>query len=165
MATRYDIDYKRLALMLLPIVLRKPLLAAYTWLGLSPIQSLARAFDNFRTTTDYRLQHNGQVCRLRALLNDIFDPTLRRIEVCDVASVGPLFLYHRSQNHSLTAYYRSMGKSILVGRRGYQGAEGFDFAVVVPLALRADSFYNEARLRALVNTYKLASKRFTISYQ
>ncbi len=165
MTTRYDIDYKKLAVMLLPIVLRKAVITVFVYVLVKPVQMTANAFDKYRTDTDYRLSHNCQVCYLRAMLNDKFDPLQRRIVITDVPAVPSLLLYRRSQNRFQMAPLRSSGTAIKVGRRGYGGIDGYDFSIIVPQELLQDTIYNEDRLRALVDTYKLASKRYTIQYQ
>ena len=57
---------------------------------------------------------------------------------------------------------RGGGKAFIINRRGYGGVSGFDFWVSVPYALMGK--IDETRLAAVVSTYKLASKRWTINY-
>ena len=81
----YDVNFKRLALLLLPTFRRRPLTAAVAYAAVSPLQYLHTQFILWKQNTDYRLRHNGQVCYLRGLLNDLFDPIDRRITVTDNA--------------------------------------------------------------------------------
>lgn len=164
MKARYDIDYRKLAISLMPTVLRKGILTAFILLLVKPLQTIAKTFDDYRSRTDYRLAHNCQVCYLRALLNDTFDPFERRIMITDVDAVMSLVLYKRITNRHQIAPVRSSQSALKLGRRGYGGLNGYDFAISIPAALVSDPIYSEARLRALVDTYKLASKRYTITY-
>ena len=84
----YDIKIKRLALLLLPTALRKPLVAAFMQSAVQGCSVLHGEFMRWRDDKDYRLWHNGQVCHLRAVLNDTFDHTERRITVDDEDSGG-----------------------------------------------------------------------------
>lgn len=92
----YDIDYKKLALLLMPVRLRRPRLASLVYVAVSQVQRAARLFGSFRASTDYRLAHNGQICRLRAVLNDKYDPVRRRILIEDIASLPESLLHLRS---------------------------------------------------------------------
>ena len=138
----YDVKIKRLALLLLPTALRKPLVAAFMQSAVQGCNVLHGEFMRWRDEQNYRLWHNGQVCHLRAVLNDTFDQSERRITVDDESSED--------------------GKAFIINRRGYGGVSGFDFWVSVPYALRGK--IDETRLAAVVSTYKLASKRWTINY-
>ena len=160
--TRYDIDYKKLALNITPIKLRNQLYMAFQYLVVSPISRLAKMFDTYRTDTNYRLHHNGQVCYLRAVLNDLFDSTLRRIQIEDLAPQRELVIWKRDQNKPIMILERSSGNAIIVSKRGFGGADGYDFVVICPLALRG--VIDETRMRAVLDQYKLASKRYTITY-
>ncbi len=50
-----------------------------------------------------------------------------------------------------------------IHREGFSGTSGYDFWVTVPEELRVAEM--ETRLRAVVNMYKLASKRYAINYK
>ena len=87
--SKYDVKFKRLALLLLPTFLRRPLIAAVAYASGIPVQYLYVRFIRWKQDTDYRLNNNGQVCYLRAVLNDMFDPGLRRITISDtVDNIG-----------------------------------------------------------------------------
>lgn len=145
----YDVKIKRLALLLLPTALRKPLVAAFMQSAVQGCSVLHGEFMRWRDDKDYRLWHNGQVCHLRAVLNDTFDQTERRITVDD-------------EDRHILLPVRGGGKAFIINRRGYGGVSGFDFWVSVPYALMGK--IDETRLAAVVSTYKLASKRWTINY-
>lgn len=157
----YDIAYKKLALMLLPTILRKPLLVAFANAIVSPVVNLHRQLMQYRSDTNYRLNHNGQTCYLRAVLNDAFDPTNRRITITDgdISSTA-IFIYARPKE--LFKMLKRRGEGVLlISRMGFSGTTGFNFMVNIPAELRG---IDESRLRAITNTYKLASKRYAINY-
>ena len=160
--SKYDINLKRLALLLLPTFLRRPLMASLTYAAVTPLNCIHARFQQFREETAGRLNRNGQVCHLRAVLNDMFDPGMRRITLTDtLQSAGILFVCPRDENRAILVPRRDSGTVVPVDRRGFGGASGYDFVVNIPSALRG---LDESRFRAVVNTYKLASKRFVISY-
>lgn len=160
--SKYDVNIKRLGLLLLPTFLRRPLMASLLYAVLTPLNYLHTRFMLFRQDAAYRLGHNGQVCYLRAVLNDTFDPELRRITITDTAkNIGVLSVYLREEAQAVLVPLRATGTTLLVNRRGFGGVNGYDFVVNVPQALRG---LDESRLKAVVNMYKLVSKRFAISY-
>lgn len=160
----YELKIKRLALLLLPTAWRKPLIAALMQCAVQGQNVLHGDFMRWREEKDYRLWHNGQVCHLRAVLNDTFDQIERRITVDDDAeSAQGLRLFMRSMDRQTLVPARSTGRAIIINRRGYGGVSGFDFWVSIPLALMGK--IDETRLAAIVDTYKLAGKRWTINYK
>lgn len=160
---KYAINMKRLALLLLPTFWRRPLFAALTYAAVSPLQALHTRFMRWRQETDYRLRYNGQVCHLEAVLNDRFDPLQRRITITDNAeNIGSITLHRRVVDRSVLLPQRGSGRIILLNRRGYGGVSGVDFWVNLPISLYGD--IDLAQVRAVVGTYKLASKRFSINF-
>lgn len=160
---KYAINMKRLALLLLPTFWRRPLFAALTYAAVSPLQALHTRFMRWRQETDYRLRYNGQVCHLEAVLNDRFDPLQRRITITDNAeNIGSITLHRRAVDRSVLLPQRGSGRIILLNRRGYGGVSGVDFWVNLPISLYGD--IDLAQVRAVVGTYKLASKRFSINF-
>lgn len=160
--TRYDISYQRLALALIPLTLRRSTLMGFVYVLLSPVIYCASLFERFRNDTTYRITHNGQVCYLTALINDRFDPTLRRITITDTEPFRGNILYLRKENDFLMTPRRT-GVAVTLNRRAFSGSDSVDFAVVVPAALQGS--FSAAQMQALINTYKLASKRYIILFQ
>lgn len=161
----YNVNMKRLALLALPTWLRRPLVGALIYAGISPLGRLLQELRAFRSATGYRLEHNGQVCKLRGVLNDEFDPELRRIRIEDGDSLD-------GTSEGAAVWQREMGRWVMVPRRGagyvrvhregFGGTGGYDFWVMVPDELQTAA--TETRLQAMVNMYKLAGKRFAIIY-
>lgn len=156
----YKVNIKKLALLTLPTWLRKPLLSALIYAGVSPLSRLVHDLRKFRSSTNYRLQHNGQVCKLRGALNDEFDPEERRIYIEDHDSTSRVELstiYLRSEKKWVMVPQRGTG-SVIINSRGFAGTSGIDFWIYAPSELSNEL----TRMKAFVNSYKLASKRFTI---
>lgn len=153
---RYDINFNRLALAIVPLKLRQPLLMNFLYVLLTGVRKASAVFNTYREDTDYRLTHNGQVCYLRAVLNDRFDLSQRRITIEDVAEGEGTILYRRELSRFLMT-------PVIINKRAFTGSDSVDFAVVVPVALRGA--FVEEQMRALIDTYKLASKRYTIIYR
>lgn len=182
MSAVFNIDYKRLLVMLLPTPIRKPVVFAIMKAIFRPIVTLYDAFMLNRAQNIYRMTRTGQVCHLRGMLNDAFDSDLRRIYIADSQAAGWIFLYKQSLFNSIDNKYPLMvtkadtitadafGNTTLIfnegltliPKQGSIGASGIDFLVMVPFALLG--VVDENRIKSQVNYYKLASKRYEIQY-
>lgn len=69
---QYRIDYRKLAVMLLPTFLRRPTLVSLVRVMVQPLQTLHDRWNEDCEKRDYNLQHTGQVCSIKALLNKQF---------------------------------------------------------------------------------------------
>mgnify|MGYP000252482231 FL=1 len=86
-------------MLLLPTFYRKPLIAAFAQSMVQGVNIVYGNFMRWRQDKQYRLSHNGQVCYLRAVLNDQFDPIERRITITDgTANMDLLTLYCRDMD-------------------------------------------------------------------
>ena len=161
----YRVNIKRLALLVLPTWLRRPLVGALIYAGVTPLGRLAQELRKYRSTIRYRLSHNGQVCKLRGVLNDEFDPELRRITVEDRDSSTKIeaSIIHRREVGRWVMVPRRGAGAVVIHREGFSGTSGYDFWVNVPAELMTAGI--GTRMRAIINTYKLASKRYTITYK
>lgn len=116
MKPAFDID--KLAILQLPIILRRSRMLAFVRVLLSPIGRLEALFDILREDVEYRMAHNSQVTKLRSLLNDLLDEELRRIEIADAEPAGGnVYLYNRELDKPL--HIPTRGTSITLYYRGY----------------------------------------------
>lgn len=156
MGNIYDVDIKRLIKLLLPMRWRNAGLLALIGALVEPIAGLPAELKNYKAKQEYRMSYNGQVCRLRGLLNDEFDAEERRITVTDAKG--------DDANRYLFVYARGEGQNVLlpqmVRERHSPSLDMWDFEVNVPIAIKG----NEVRIKAIINEYKLASKRYKINY-
>lgn len=158
----FAVNMKRLALLLLPTFWRKPLMGGIIYAGVSPLGRQLGELREFRKETGYRLEHSGQVCRLRGVLNDEFDAEGRGIRVLDGGDGGGgLIVRLRGGGGSLAVGEREGG--LRLGRRGFGGVGGVGFVVSVPDGLRG--VVDESRLRGLVNELRLAGMRWELIYE
>lgn len=160
----YDIDYKRLATLLLPMRLRSGTLNAMLSSVSRPLGELRQELVSYRADKDYRLSHNGQVCYLRALINDKLDAELRRIIIAepDNSESSIIMLHKRATLLYRRIPQRVTNSTLRIFRRGLSGAGQIGFWVKVPHELRGN--INEQVIHALVSNYKLASVRYGVTY-
>ena len=149
----------------LPVWWRQTTFYAWIKVIVSPVIYLAGLFKANRDKNIYDLGINGQVCYLEKALNDVFDATDRRIYIDDPDYVDPIYVYRTDELK--TIWLGKTGETIVgmtnpipayLRSEEYTGG-GLQFKVMVPLAVT----YDAARMRALVNKYRLVSKKnFTI---
>lgn len=84
----YNVDIRKLALMLLPNALRKPILFAILRAAVKPITTIKGKFDQYRHDVDFRMKHTSQVCYLVALLNEKFGIENDTFEIQDTNPVS-----------------------------------------------------------------------------
>lgn len=152
------VQFCKLSQLLTPTFLRNARMKAWTCLLVFPIQQLYNRWANNRRENLYTLEHNSQVCYLRKVLNDRFDAKLRRIIITDGQSLDQLYIYTEGEEKPLFLHGESEGQTPVFLHPAAAYAGGADFYVIVPFDLN----YNELAMRALVDFYRLASKRYEI---
>lgn len=163
-----EIDYKRLIVLLLPTFLRLPVLSAFLLAFIRPVENMYYRFLRNRDGNIERTNRTGQVCYLRGMLNDLFDPQVRGIRIDALTEGDCVFAYKaetfNTVNKGEVIYleFRHLKHTILT-QSGKIGQLREDFAVVMPLRLKGQ--VAESRLIVMVNYYKLAGKRFQIVYR
>jgi len=149
----YNIDFNKLAVLMIPSFLRKPILTAYLQSLLVPLETLHAEWLQKRSDDWYSLNHTGQVYSLRNVFNDKLDEGSRRIFISDGNAYPATYIYTPAENKP-----KFLGRLVI-----YQNSEflntGYDFIVHAPQDV-IDTKINE--LNALIIKYKLASKRYQI---
>lgn len=148
----FFVNWSRLGLILLPTFLRGEMMRAWIELILSPIEDIHYNWMQYRKDNLYKLAHNSQKCYLRGALNDRFDPGLRRIKITRGNAYQRKYIYTDAE-----AKPKYLGTIFLYDDADYADT-GVDFIVVVPI----DLIFSIYEMKALVDFYKLASKRYKI---
>lgn len=149
----YDVDFKKLAVLLLPTALRKAKVVAFAQVLLSPIAELHRKWKHNRLEDWYKIQHTGQVCYFRKVLNDAFPEAQGRIYISDGNAFPRKYIYTRAEKKPVF-----LGKMFIYQNSEYANT-GVDFIVFAPAEIIAAK---GNQLNALITYYKLASKRYKI---
>ena len=92
-------DFKRLAVELLPVCLRKPVMTSLLRSLMQGIVIAYMEFLSWKEERDYEIKHNGQVCHLRGMLNDAFDPIQRKITITDTEEKETMSLSSSERQH------------------------------------------------------------------
>lgn len=149
----YNLNIKKLSVLLLPTLLRTPKVINYVFCLIKPLEDIHYNWLQFRNDNIYKLNHNSQVCYLRKALNDRFDPQKRRIIIAGSQRYKSQYIYTRGEKKP-----KYLG--IMYLRRSTDfGDNGVDFLVLVPAQLLDENNYE---MKVLIDYYKLASKRYRI---
>ncbi len=155
----FIINYYKLAKLILPTMLRMPLLVAFVEACVRGVDYLYILFSTNRRNNNYHLSITPQVCYLEKALNDRFDYFDRRIYISDGKFYEKKYIYTRNEALPKYLYQRTENKPLYINTRREVGADNYDFIVNVPQGLRYDT--NE--MTVFIQQYKLASKIFTIN--
>lgn len=133
------------------------------WLAciMAPLQELNTTFKAFVADVRYQMYLNGQVQYLEHYLNDLYDNSLRRIYIEDGDAGTPFFVYNKAdgtQNEYVYNKSELETAPVLYNQADY--ADQVDFIVVIPWSNIPSA--EETIMKAYVNKYKLAGKRFSI---
>lgn len=150
----YNIDFRKLVVLLAPGLFRKLRAVNLLFCIIEPITYLHYTWIKKRDFDWYRINHNGQRCKLRKILNDNLDPIHRRIIIDD----GDTFLqeYIYTDNELEDVF---LDDTLFVYMQEESYATGVDFVVKVPYEIIESSIHV---LNYLINFYRLAGKRFRI---
>lgn len=158
---KFKIDYNRLVVLLLPTFLRRPVLFGFLRAAVWPLEQLYNKFRTARGEHNYRLTHNGQVCYLRACLNDHFKSNTGVFDIIPVEREGEwLFAVTETGERvpiTISEDNISEAENVpIVYNELMLNTEQNEFIVSVPADIY-DTALEE--VKALVNQYKLISKR------
>ena len=148
----FNVNWNRLAILLLPTFLRSEVTKAWVSLLISPVNDVHYWWLQFRKQNIYNLAHNSQKCYLRGALNDRFDNELRRIRIDNGNSFKRQYIYTDAEQKT-----KFLGTIFLYDDSDYADT-GVDFIVVVPAGL----MYSVYEMKSLIDFYRLASKRYKI---
>lgn len=148
----FSLNWKILALSLVPPFLRGASLSSWVLLLTSAIETIHYDWLQYRRGNIYNLAHNSQKCYLRGALNDRFDNQLRRIRIDDGNAFKRKYIYTDAEEKP-----KFLGTMFLYDDSDYADT-GVDFIVVVPAGL----MYSIYEMKALIDFYRLASKRYKI---
>lgn len=129
----YNINFSRLLINMLPTFLRQPVIYGILYAAGKVLGLTYKDFTTARKEHNYKLTHNGQVCYLRAALNDAFGGGF---DILEVERRGE-WLYAITEDGS--------GILLSVGEGG--NAAEVEGGQKVPLV------YNEALLDAAQNSF------------
>lgn len=148
----YNIDYKRLVVLLLPSFLRRPMLVSYLHVLVTPVGNLYQKWIGFRAENLYKIEHTGQVYSLENVLNDAFSKQDRLIYLTGSSFVKQRYLYSKLEEKPIFLNE----KMYLYQKTAYQD-NGYDFFVFVPkLILKAFPY----QLKTFVDFYKRGGSRY-----
>ncbi len=155
-------------MLLTPPFLRKTKCISWIYSLLKPLEEFSLVFKVFREKAIYRVTHNGQVYSLENVLNDSFDLELRRIYIADSPDFDASYVYPEDDDKPVIINSEASDEILYIYSEAVIRAAEYDFVIHVPIDLKPASASDENNLiiqiSGLVDTYKLASKRYEIQW-
>ncbi|MCT4590524.1 MAG: hypothetical protein N4A71_22040 [Carboxylicivirga sp.] len=152
-----EINWNRFVVLLLPIKKRTTTVFSFIRSVLAPVVYLFNLLRNYEADIRYKLEHTSQVGSIENVLNDAFDTALRRIYISD-AGGDVVTLIHRDTDEKVLVLQDDTAPFTIHNDSAYFGGS-YDFIVNIPYQFSEADMY---RLRALVDYYKLAGKRYDV---
>ena len=148
---KYNIDFNKLVILLLPTFMRQSRLIAFMKSAIAPVVRIHYEFLQKRLDDHYKLDHNWQVCYLEAALNDRFDVSERRIKIIEGDQYDRKYIYTEGEQKP-----KYLG-TLFIRQSSDYSDDSFDFTIDMN-NVSAD-FYD---VEAQVKFYKLEGTRFNI---
>lgn len=159
----YKISFSRLALLLTPTRLRQKSFVALTSALVRPLSVLSDRLQKYVNSLDADVY--CQVCYLEGVLNDTYDYYDRRIFIRDTPLNFDDFLLHKELTKKpIMLSKEGAGDPYILVRHNMLGTSITDFDVVFPYGYNM-SDDDMRQLTSLINSNKLASKKYRIVYE
>lgn len=158
------IDYRKLVILLLPTFLRRPVLMAWLRAMVYPLQQLHDRHQAARTQRLYELRHTSQICFIKDALNNEFGITdyADGFEIEDINAKGNwIWVYDENVERFDDEQHMLFDEPTWIHDISSILPPTSAFTVLVPKHIEIDET-NDARIRSVVNKYRLASRTFEI---
>ena len=158
------IDYRKLVILLLPTFLRRPVLMAWLRAMVYPLQQLHDRHQAARTQRLYELHHTSQICFIKDALNNEFGITdyATGFEIEDINAKGNwIWVYDENVERFDDEQHMLFDEPTWIYDTSSILPPTSAFTVLVPKHIEIDET-NDARIRSVVNKYRLASRTFEI---
>ena len=157
----YNISLPRFVTLTIQILLRKPKMLSWFFSLTAPYKELLTWFKIFRNDSSYKILHTPQVYSMENVLNDKFDPSLRRIYIVDGLYKSAVYFYEPEENKPV--HFFEIDPPVYFYEPGELEHLDVDFVVVLPLGMNLTDA-EMIRLKALIDFYRLPDKTYTIRY-
>lgn len=167
-ANFYHINWNRLTVLLLPMLLRGARMRAWLYSLVAPIKALHEKFLVFKAESIYKIEHTPQKYSMEKVLNEEFDPDLVRIYIEDGEYFEQLYVFSQEEDQPIFVFDQSEYQPVFVYAQDDPEATSVDFNVVLPLVFENDfNIGSNARnkLEALINFYRLPDKTYKIIFE
>lgn len=158
----YKIDIYKLALLLLPPILRKGKIYSFLKILVVPFVNIVTELYSYRKDASTKMAVNGQVIYIEKTLNDHFLLSNHDIYITDtnIADIPPeIYLYDGESGDFETYFFDADSSNITYLPDGNQN-ESLMFVVNIPLYLQE---YNQEIIN-IIEFNKPAGRRYRIEY-
>jgi len=158
----FPINVHKLGILLLLTRIRTASVVEFIRIILKPFDETQNVFFSRQTKILYNLTHNGQVCKLREVLDDAFPTREKPFLIEDVLGQSGEWKYARDEDRIYEQLFVPDEPNYILIYDEERMTKFADFIVKIPSGLQ--SVDNMNTIRSLVNTYKLTSKKALYEY-
>jgi len=153
----YNVNFDIIIRQVLPPNKRSNSIIALLTAILKPIKYIHQLFLDYREYTVEYVSYSAQIIYLEKLLNKKFNNSLTGIYIADAISFDYLYLYNTAEQNPMYVYNTSENHPVFM-RNNIEFATTIDYIVLVPSSVS----YNQDEMRALINRYNNAGRRYII---
>ena len=162
----YNVNFQKLALMLLPNVLRKHIVFALLKSACQSLVTVKDSLDEYRDKVQVRISHTSQVCYITALLNETFlsEDSASSFAIEDTQAVSGEWIMTYEENYNISEYENVIPLVDTETPTIFYTEDAIreyveDFIVFYPSESGIEPNNNQyIQMQALVEKYRLASK-------
>ncbi len=154
-----EINWNRFVVLLLPLRKRTASIFGFIRSVLAPVVYLYNVLRTYEADIRDKLKFTSQVWAIEAVLNDTFDTAERRTYISD-AGTDVITLIHRDSDEDPVLLDDDATRAFVLHNDSAYFGGNYDFVVNIPYQFSEADIY---QLRALINYYKLAGKRYDIA--
>lgn len=167
-ANFYHINWSRLTVLHVPMLLRRPRMRSWLYSLVVPIKALHDKFLALRLDLIYKIEHTPQVYSMEKVLNEEFDAVLKRIYIEDGEYFEQLYVFSPEEELPIYIFDEAENQPVYFYGENDPESVSVDFNVVLPIEFQTDFAIgtNERnKLEALVNFYRLPDKTYKIIFE
>jgi len=157
----YNVDFKKLANWLLPVIMRQPKFLKWMRALIYPLENLKYRFSTNREINLYKLARNGQVFSLTKVLNEKFDSSGKRIWLTNGLTLDRIYVFISDESKAIKLVTATEPGPVIIHNPEDYADSGTDFIVWVPNSVSLPN-QEEIKMKAEIDFYKLPAKRYRI---
>jgi len=155
----FSIDFEHIIRLILPRLKRTPLRTAWIIVIVSGLKAIYQYLTEYRVESNYKASMNGQTIYLEKRLNDYFNSGNSGIEILPHNVINYIYVMNNNEGVALYTQNSPSASVFLTDTRFYNNLLYFE--VLIPSGVSAP----ENQVRAILDKYIYASRRYNITYE
>ncbi len=155
----FSIDFDHIVRLILPRLKRTPIRTAWIIVLVRGLKVIYQGLTKYRVESNYKASMNGQTIYLEKRLNDYFNSGNSGIEILPYNALNYIYVTNNNEGVPLYTQNSPSASVLLTDAQFYNNV--LHFEVVITEGVSAP----ENQLRAILDKYIYASRRYKITYE